>query len=57
VILAHAHGIRFTETGPQYVWSGNWAALAGVLICFCLLILWVERDTIELRRKNREWDE
>lgn len=38
-------------------WSGNWAAVVGCIICIALLVLWCQRNRIELHSGKRDWDD
>lgn len=41
------------DTDPTYLyWSGNWAAVVGVLICVFLLLLWVDRNAIYVKGRR-----
>lgn len=40
----------------QLVFSGNWAAVVGVVICVALLFLWAQRNDINLKSGKKDWE-
>lgn len=40
----------------QIVFSGNWAAVVGVVICVALLVLWTQRNDIHLQSGKKDWE-
>lgn len=41
----------------EWVFSGNYAAVAGMIFCIFMLIVWFQRNDIILIQRKRDWED